>query len=209
MKEKFQQALNNLRSNSQKRDFVQSVDLVINITDVDLRKTPLSIFFSMPHPTKVPKICGFFEKKSSAVDRTVSKAEMQAMDKDQVKNLAKDYDLFISSGPLMSQVALTFGKVLGPLGKMPNPKTGGVVMVEDEEAIKKAAEKMRKSTNIKFKELSVKVSVGKENMEDSKIVENALTVYNSVLNVLPNRKDNVRSVMLKLTMSKPERIVAE
>jgi ribosomal protein L1 len=40
-------------------------------------------------------------------------------------------------------------------------------------------------------------------MEDEKIVENALAVYNTVLAALPKAKENIKSVMLKFTMSKP------
>jgi len=79
-------------------------------------------------------------------------------------------------------------------------------MVEEEANIKKAVEKFRKAANIKAKEPSIKVRVGKESMEDEKIVENAETVYNSVVAALPNNKENFRSVMVKLTMSKPEKL---
>ena len=206
MKEKFISALKNLKQNSAKRDFIQSVDLIVNLADVDLRKNPLNIFFSMPNPIKASKVCGFFDKKSPSVDRTVTKAEMQSMDKDQIKEIARDYDSFIAAGPLMSQVAITFGKILGPLGKMPNPKTGGVVLVEDERAISAAVIKIRCSTNIKAKEPSIKTSVGKESVEDGKLAENCEAVYNAVLTSLPNRKENIRSVLVKLTMSKPVKV---
>jgi len=206
MKEKFAQALKQLKQDAEKREFVQGVDLIVNLVDVDLRKTPLNIFFSMPNPLKVSKVCGFFEKKSPSVDRSVTKAEMQSMDKDQIRDISRDFDSFISAGPLMSQVAITFGKILGPLGKMPNPKTGGVVLVEDENVIHAAVKKIRSSTNIKAKEASIKTSVGKQSFDDDKLAENCEAVYNAVLTSLPNRKENIRSVMVKFTMSKPIKI---
>ena len=209
MKEEFMRSLRKLRESSEKRGFVQSVDLIINLVDIDLRKNPMSVLLSMPHRVKEPKICAFLEKRSSSVDRSVTKAEMTAFSLKDIQNLAKEYDFFISSGSLMSQVATTFGKVLGPLGKMPNPKSGGVIMVENEDNIKDAAAKFKEATNIKVKEASVKVSIGKEDLSDEKLSENGVAVYNAVLTALPNRKENVKSVMLKLTMSKPEKLAME
>ena len=43
-------------------------------------------------------------------------------------------------------------------------------------------------------------------MEDSKIVENILAVYNSVLKALPREKENIKNIEIKLTMSKPIKI---
>ncbi len=206
MKDKFLNALKKLRSTADKRGFEQSVDLIINLADIDLRKVPISVFFSFPYPIKQPKICAFLNNQSSAVDRSITKAEISNLTPKEIKALAKEFDFFIASAPLMGLIATTFGKTLGPLGKMPNPKFGGVIMVEEEANIKKAVEKFRKAANIKAKEPSIKVRVGKESMEDEKIVENAETVYNSVVAALPNNKENVRSVMVKLTMSKPEKL---
>jgi len=59
------------------------------------------------------------------------------------------------------------------------------------------------SIKIRVKESSIKVLIGKEKMSDAQIEENILAVYNGIVNVLPTNKENVRSVMIKLTMSKP------
>ena len=42
------------------------------------------------------------------------------------------------------------------------------------------------------------------NIDD--IAENALTVYNSLINVLPNEKHNIRDIYVKLTMGKPVKV---
>jgi len=204
MKDKFLDALKKLRASAQKRGFNQTVDLIINLSDLDLRKTPVSVFYSLPHQVKQPKICAFLEKRSSSVDRTVTKAEIGTLDKKEVKKLSKDYDFFIASAPLMGLIATNFGKTLGPLGKMPNPKYGGVIMSENEENIKKAVDKFKNAINLKAKELSLKVAIGKEDTEDENLADNAEATYQSVIAALPKNKDNVKSVMIKLTMSKPE-----
>ena len=122
-----------------------------------------------------------------------------------LKNLVKEFDFFIAVAPLMPAVATTFGKVLGPSGKMPSPQLG-IVTSESDAAVKDMLSKIEKSVKIKAKEASVKISIGKEKMKDEEIMENASAIYNGLVSVLPIRKDNVRSVMIKLTMSKPIRV---
>ena len=51
-----------------------------------------------------------------------------------MKKLVKKYDFFLASGPNMPAVATTFGKVLGPVGKMPSPQLG-ILPSEDEKMI--------------------------------------------------------------------------
>ena len=105
----------------------------------------------------------------------------------------------------MPLVASTFGKYLGPTGKMPSPQLG-VLMKEDETSIKQLLEKINSSVKIRVKEPSVKLCIGKESMSDSQILANAEAVYAGLVNVLPTKKENVKNVMLKLTMSKPIKV---
>lgn len=202
MKEKFLEALKQLKK-EEKKNFVQSADIIINLSDIDIRKVPISVFLNLPHPFRENRICAFLEAKNPSADRTITKAEIASLDKKQIKKIAKEYDFFVSSAPLMPSVAGTFGKILGPLGKMPNPKIGGVVMKEEANAVKITVEKFRKSINLKAKEPSLKASIGKESMKDEELAENAEAVYNAVVNALPNKRENVKNVMIKFTMSKP------
>ena len=141
--------------------------------------------------------------KKSELIRTITQPEFpKYKDKDALKDLVKEYDFFISHISLMPSVATTFGKALGPAGKMPSPQLG-VLPSEDEAAIKAVLNKISHSIKVRLKELSLKISVGKENMGDEKIIENVLAIYNGLINVLPTKKENVKSLMLKLTMSKP------
>jgi ribosomal protein L1 len=43
-------------------------------------------------------------------------------------------------------------------------------------------------------------------MKDEEIAENVTTIYNAVLSALPRKKDNIRNVLIKFTMSKPMKV---
>jgi ribosomal protein L1 len=102
----------------------------------------------------------------------------------------------------MPSVASTFGKVLGPSGKMPSPQLG--VMMKDEDAdIKNTLNKISKSAKIRVKDASIKIAVGKISMSDDKIMENIKSIYEGIIQALPLKVDNVKSSLIKLTMTKP------
>ena len=122
-----------------------------------------------------------------------------------IKNLTKDYDYFIAVSKLMPKVATAFGKVLGPVGKMPSPQLG-IILSENEHSIKEALNKIDRSLKIRMKEASIKVIAGRENMKDEEIVENIQTIYRGIESALPNKKENVKNVMIKLSMGKPLKV---
>ncbi|MBX4212632.1 hypothetical protein KW787_04235, partial [Candidatus Pacearchaeota archaeon] len=82
----------------------------------------------------------------------------------------------------------------------------GIITHEDEATIKGVVGKISQSVKIRVKEPSVKVSIGKESMSDEKLIDNIRAVYNGLVAILPTKKENVRSVMVKLTMSKPLKV---
>ena len=197
----LKQALQELRK-EEKRKFEQTVDLIINFKGIDLKKNAISVIVNLPHKFKDKRICGFLENKSDLV-KTITKPEFaKYSDKKELKKLVKDYDFFIANASLMPAVATTFGKVLGPAGKMPTPQLG-VIMGDRPSAVKELVDKISTSLKIRAKEASVKLSVGKENMSDEKIIENVTEIYNAVLNALPQKVENIRNAMIKMTMTKP------
>ncbi len=200
----LKQALKELREEKE-RKFKQSVDLIVNLKGIDLRKNNVNAVITIPHKIKEKKVCGFLTEKSELV-QTVSKPDFKKYkEKTALKNLVKNFDFFIAHGSLMPSVAATFGKALGPAGKMPSPQLG-IVMTESEEEIKKVLEKISKSVKIRAKEASIKVAVGKENMSDEEIFENAKAIYEGLVEALPTKKENVKNVLIKFTMSKPKEI---
>lgn len=203
-KMKLQEALQEL-SKEKKRNFEQSIDLIVNLKGIDLKRDNINVLFNLPHKIKEKKVCAFLTKKSPLV-KTITQPEFQFYkDKKELKNLVKEYDFFISAAKLMPSVATTFGKVLGPTGKMPSPQLG-VLMQEDDNAIKQLLAKIDNAVKIRAKEPSFKLSIGKTNMPQEQIMENIKTSYESIVAALPNKRENVRSVMIKLTMSKPIKV---
>ena len=198
----FKEALKQLKS-EEPRKFDQTVDLIVNLKGMDFRKTNLSFVVSLPNKFKDKTVCAFLNEKSELVP-TITKPEFAkyGTDKKALKKLVKKYDFFIAHGSLMPSVASTFGKVLGPTGKMPTPALG-VMMKEGNEEVKNMLVRIWKSAKIRVKDASVKIAVGKISMDESKIMENAKSVYDGIVSALPQKNDNVRKALVKLTMSKP------
>lgn len=194
-----------------KKKFKQKFDLVINLRNLNLKKPEENIntFLTLPFsPGKKIRTCALVAdelstKAKQVCDEVVHKNDFgKYKDKKAIKKLYKKCDYFIAQANLMADIANAFGKILGPIGKMPNPKAGCVVPPTAE--LKPLVEKLNKTVRLQTKnELIIKTVVGNESMKDEDIAENILFLYNQLLHLLPQEKNNVRNVFIKLTMGKP------
>jgi large subunit ribosomal protein L1 len=125
-----------------------------------------------------------------ATGEKVREAEAAGADfvggEDMVEKIQKenwtDYDAVIATPDMMNSVG-RLGKVLGPRGLMPNPKTGTVTF-DVASAVKET-----KAGKVEFrtdKTALVHVPVGKISFPPEKLVENAATVITSVIKAKPS-----------------------
>ena len=110
-----------------------------------------------------------------------------------------DMDVIITMPPVMGKVG-KLGKILGPRGLMPNPKSGTVTM-----EIGKAVEEVKKG-KIDFKVDKygiIHTSVGKVSFEAEKIVDNVREFVQTIIKLKPTAAKGtyIRSIYLSSTMS--------
>ena len=205
----FEIAIKKLRE-SPKRKFSQSVDLIINLKQIDLKNPEHKVDLPIILPAGLGKkvtICGLVDKELSdqsktIFDHTIQKEQFTKLDPKETKKLADQYDFFVAQSTLMVDIAKVFGKTFGPKSKMPNPKMGCVV--PPSASLAQVKERLSKTIRIQNKkELIVKTFIGKESMSDEQLVQNATAVMESLLRALPHEKQNIASIYLKFTMSSP------
>ncbi len=214
-KENILKALQELRKNSTKKNFNQSIDLVINLKDLDLKKpeNQVDVFTQITHLRSKPvKTCAIIgpELMNSAKENcdtiiTVDDFPEYRENKRKLIKLAKEHDFFIAQATIMPQIAKAFGRILGTRGKMPNPKAGCVVPPKAN--LKPLVEKLKKTVRILAKtQFTIRATPGDEKMEDSQITENIMNVYNALVSELPQEERNIKNILIKFTMSKPVQI---
>lgn len=202
------QTIKEVKEKSKKRSFVQSIELIISLRDVDPKKPEGKIqeLIELPNSTgKENRVCVIasgemaLKAKKANADLVIKKTELQALagDKKKQKELAKAYDFFIAEAPLMPLVGKILGATLGPKGKMPTP-------VPPTANIADHIKKHRKMVFIRVREQPVlQCRVGTENMEDNKIAENSQAVIRRVEGKLRRGIKNIRSIHLKTSMGSP------
>ena len=188
-----------------KRKFIQTVDLVMNLKNFDVRKEALNTFIFVPHGSE-KKLAAFFTKRSKLIDTITEEDFVKYKDMKDIKKLAKKYGGFIAVAPMMGKVATKFGRVFGPMNRMPSPQCG-IVPQETEDMVKMMIDKMNNSIRIKNKEMAIKFAVGKENMSDEDLTENIRIAIKELEGKLPRGKDNVKEILIKFTMTKPINIM--
>ena len=121
---------------------------------------------------------------------------------DMVEKITKenwtDFDALIATPDVMKSVG-RLGKILGPKGLMPNPKTGTVTF-----DVAKAVQEV-KAGKVEFrtdKTALVHVPVGKLSFDPQKLVDNAMTVISSVVKAKPSAAKGkyIKGVTLSSTM---------
>ncbi len=197
-----------------KRKFAQSVDLIINLKDLDFKKpeNQVDFYVTLPHGNgRKVRVCAFAgpelrDEAKATCDTVITVEDFdQFKDKKKVKKLAREHDFFIAQANIMAQVATVFGRVLGPRGKMPNPKAGCVVPPKAN--LKPLVEKLQKTVRvIAKKDPVVHLLVGKEDQTEDVIAENILYCFTQTQSHLPQESNNVRNAMIKLSMGKPVKL---
>ena len=204
LKQDLQKALSELRKEKE-RKFDQTIDLIINLQKFDIKKHSINLFLNVPHKVKEKKIAAFLETKNKNIDTITPEEFKKYSDKKELKKLVKSFDFFIAQANLMPKVATVFGKVLGPMGKMPSPQMGIIANVDDK-TIEELKNKINNTLKTRIKEASIKLPIGKQSMKDEEIIENILAVYDAVLKALPKQKENIKNIEIKFTMTKPQKI---
>jgi len=189
---------------SPKRGFTQSIDLVVNLRNLDMNRPENRIDQEVFLPggrgkeVRVALFAGpeLAHQAKDVVDRVIEKEELEALAKDKklAKNLVKEYNFFLAQTDLMPLVGRALGPVLGPRGKMPRP-------VAPNADIKPIVERLRRTVKMRTRSsLTFHLPVGTEEMEDSDLVRNISAVLELLEGRFGRGSQNVRSVYLKKTM---------
>ena len=121
-------------------------------------------------------------------------------DKKLVKKLAKQYDAFLASDALIRQIPRLLGPGLNKAGKFP------AILASGEDMVAKIAD-MQMTIKFQMKKvLCLAVAVGNVNMSEDQLAQNINMSINYLVSLLKKKWQNVRSLHIKTTMGKPQRL---
>jgi large subunit ribosomal protein L1 len=154
----------------------------------------------LPHGTGKTQRVLVFAKGEKAKEAEVAGADFVG-DDDLVNKITQgwfDFDVVVATPDMMATVG-KLGRVLGPKGLMPNPKTGTVTF-EVAKAVKEI-----KAGKIEYrvdKQGNIHVPIGKVSFESDKLADNFKTVMETLMKVKPAAAKGtyVRNVALSSTM---------
>ena len=204
-KQKIVEAVKEAKARAKPRNFTQTVEVAVNLKDIDLRKPEnrFKLEVVLPHGRgKEPKIAVIADgavaeaAKRLGLD-VISGEQLEEIAKSprEARKLAKRYDFFIAAAPLMPKIGRYLGKYLGPRNKMP------VVVPPTMTNLEPIVNKLKKTVRIQLKNNPVvHAPVGTETMDDEKIAENIETVLNAIIGKLERGENQVKSVYVKTTM---------
>ena len=182
--------------------FDSSVDIDVRL-GVDPRKANQMVrgVVTLPHGTgKEVRVLALVtpDKEQEAKD---AGADYVGLDDyvEKIKGGWTDVDVIITMPPVMGKVG-ALGRILGPRGLMPNPKSGTVTM----DIGKAVAEVKAGKIDFKVDKFGiVHTSIGKVSFEDVKLIENATEFVNTLIKLKPSAAKGtyVKSIYLSSTMS--------
>jgi large subunit ribosomal protein L1 len=190
-----------LLKEASKVKFVESLDCAIRL-GVDPRQADQMLrgTVSLPHGTGKKVSVLVISKGAKTQEALDAGADYAGFEEylEKIKGGWTDVDVIISTPDSMSELG-KLGKILGPKGLMPNPKSGTVTQ-DVAQAVKEI-----KGGKIEFrvdKTGIVHSSVGKLNFENDKLVENAKAFINTIIKMKPAsaKGQYVKSLFLSSTM---------
>lgn len=211
-RKEIERAVKEVLEKSPKRNFKESIDLAINLKDIDMSKPKNRIDESIVLPSgcgREIKI-GIFARGDTAlkaekagVNLIISAEEIPKLgaDKKKLRALIKDIDFFIAEAPLMPAIGKNLGSILAPRGKMPEP-------ISPSSDILPIVERLRKTIRIRSRDrLTFHTSIGVRTMSIEELTNNIEAVLKRIESKLERGMQNVKSIYLKTTMGQAVRVI--
>ncbi len=204
-------AVKEAKERSEKRNFVQSVELVLSLQDIDMKSPEGKIQETVELPyflEKPNRICVVasgelaLKARRANADLVIERKELEGLagKKQELRKIANGYDIFIAEAPLMPLVGKILGSVLGPRGKMPTP-------IPPTADIAGLIEKHRKTVVVRMRNQPIlQCRVGTESMKEEEIAENIQTILRTLEGKLKKGMKNIKFAYIKTSMGTPVKI---
>lgn len=212
MTQEVLEAVKEAKEQSKPRNFTQSVDMIINVRDLDVKK-PENRFneeVTLPNgrgkDVKIGVIADgelIVQAKDAGVALVINKDDLEALGKDrkQAKSAANSVDFFIAQADMMPLVGRFLGPILGPRNKMPKPVPASI-------KLDPLLERLQSTIKVGIKQQpSIQVIVGSQDMSDEELAENIETVLTVLDRQLDKGRSQITSMFIKTTMGPTVRVI--
>jgi len=212
MNQEIMEAVKKAKSESKPRNFTQSIDVVINIKDLDVKKPENRFDEEVFLPNgrgKDIKIAVIADgelavlAKNAGANLVITKENLEDFGKDRkaAKKMANEYTFFIAQADMMPQVGRFLGPVLGPRKKMPKPVPANIKPDP-------IMERLSNTVKVRIKDQPViQVIVGSQDMDDEQIADNVEAVLGILDRKLEKGRNQIKSMYIKTTMGPVARVV--
>jgi large subunit ribosomal protein L1 len=186
------------------RNFRETVDLAINLRDIDLDDPSNRIDESIVLPSgtgQETRIVVFAEGETAlraeeVADEVLDDDDLEDLgdDTDRAKDLAEETDFFIAEQALMQDIGRYLGTVLGPRGKMPTP------LGPDEDVVE-TINRMKNTVQVRSRDRrTFHTRVGAKDMSADEIANNIDVIVRRMTADLEKGPQNIDRIFVKTTM---------
>ena len=212
MTQEVLEAVKEAKEQSKPRNFTQSVDMIVNIRDLDVKK-PENRFneeVTLPNgrgkEVKIGVIADgelIVQAKDAGVALVINKADLEVLGKDRkaAKKAANSVDFFIAQADMMPLVGRFLGPILGPRNKMPKPVPASI-------KLDPLLERLQSTVKVGIKQQpAIQIIVGSQDMSDEDLAENIETVLTVLDRHLDKGRNQIKSMFIKTTMGPIVRVI--
>ena len=207
---KVNQVIADVIDSKKERKFVETVEVSINLRDVDLQNPQkrISAEVALPHGRAKPARVAVFAQGETAViskkivDTVISPEQIDelAEDKREARKLANRFDFFIAETGLMASIGKSLGVVLGPRGKMPRP-------IPPQADVARIINSLTNLVPVRSRDRpTFHVPFGNVSMSKEQLADNLETILKRVESNLDRATDNIASIWVKTSMGKAVRL---
>ncbi len=202
--QEIEQAVSRALEDSPERNFRETVDLAINLRDLDLNDPSNRVDESIVLPSgtgQETQIIVFAEGETAlraedVADDVLGGDELEELgdDDDAAKDLADETDFFIAEASMMQDIGRYLGTVLGPRGKMPTP-------LQPDDDVVETVNRMKNTVQLRSGDRrTFHTRVGAEDMSAEEISDNIDVIIRRLHSNLEKGPLNVDTVYVKTTM---------
>ncbi|MFB6126005.1 MAG: 50S ribosomal protein L1 [Halolamina sp.] len=204
MADTIEEAVSSAIDEGPERNFRETVDLAVNLRDIDLDDPSNRVDESIVLPSgtgQETQIVVFAEGETAlraedVADDVLSGDDLEDLgdDDDHAKDLADETDFFIAEADMMQDIGRYLGTVLGPRGKMPTP-------LQPDDDVVETVNRMKNTVQLRSRDRrTFHTRVGAEDMSAEDVADNIDVIVRRLEADLEKGPQNIDTIYVKTTM---------